>query len=129
MIALDTNVVVRFLVNDDPAQGRRARDLIARGGVFVGPTVLLEAEWVLRSAYDFPPADIQRFFRALLGLHGLQTDEPARVARALDGYAGGLDFADALHLAFRGEADSFATFDTRLARRARRVLGTKVIAP
>ncbi|MBI3706689.1 MAG: type II toxin-antitoxin system VapC family toxin, partial [Proteobacteria bacterium] len=49
MIALDTDVVVRFLVDDDHAQGRRARDLIARGGVVVGPTVLLEAEWVLRS--------------------------------------------------------------------------------
>lgn len=129
MIALDTNVVIRFLVNDDPAQGRRARDLIARGEVFVGSTVLLEAEWVLRAAYGFRPAEIQRLFRGLLGLPGLETDEPERVARALDGYAAGLDFADALHLSFCGGADTFATFDAKLVRRARRLVEAKVIAP
>ncbi len=121
MIALDTNVVVRFLVNDDSRQGRRARDLIARGETFVGPTVLLEAEWVLRSAYGFPPTEIQRFFRAFLGLPGMSTDEPVRIARAFDAYAAGLDFADALDVSFAGATESFATFDTRLARRARRL--------
>lgn len=129
MIALDINVVVRFLVNDDRAQARRARDLIAGGDIFVGPTVLLEAEWVLRAAYGFSPRDIQRFFRALLGLPGLATDEPARMARGLDAYEAGFDFADALHLAFAGIADSFATFDVRLARRARRRGGIKVVVP
>ncbi len=129
MIALDTNVVVRFLVNDDRAQASRARNLIARGEVFVGPTVLLEAERVLRSAYGFSPTDIQRFFRALLGLPGLTTDEPVRVARGLDAYAAGFDFADALHLAFAGTADSFATFDVGLARRARRRGEIKIVAP
>ncbi|MSP48589.1 MAG: type II toxin-antitoxin system VapC family toxin [Alphaproteobacteria bacterium] len=129
MIALDTNVVIRFLVNDDKAQGRRARDLIAHGGTFVGPTVLLEAEWVLRSAYGFPPAEIRRFFRAFLGLPGMSTEEPGRIARALDAYAAGLDFADALHLSFAGAADSFASFDARLARRARRLGIADVKAP
>jgi predicted nucleic-acid-binding protein len=129
VIALDTNVIVRFLVNDDRAQAGRARALIARGGVLVGTTVLLEAEWVLRSAYGFPPADIQRFFRALLGLPGLATDDPNRMAQALDAYEAGFDFADALHLAFAGAVVSFATLDIRLARRARRHGGMKVIVP
>lgn len=129
MIALDTNVVVRFLVNDDRAQGRRARDLIARGETFVGLTVLLEAEWVLRSAYGFPPAEIQRFFRALLGLPGMHTEDPGRLAQALDTYEKGLDFADALHLSFASTASSFATFDARLARRARRLGIARVVAP
>ena len=129
MIALDTNVVVRFLVNDDRAQGRRARDLIARGSVFVGATVLLETEWVLRSAYGFPTTEIGRFFRALLGLPAIATDDPERIARALDGYDAGLDFADALHLAFAGSAGSFATFDRRLARRAARLTGLRIVAP
>lgn len=51
MTALDTNVVVRFLVNDDDQQAQRARALIAAGNVHIPPTVLLETEWVLRSAY------------------------------------------------------------------------------
>ena len=97
--------------------------------VFVGPTVLLEAEWALRAAYGFSPRDIQRFFRALLGLPGLTTDEPSRMARGLDAYEAGFDFADALHLAFAGVSDAFATFDARLARRARRRGGMKVVAP
>lgn len=129
MIALDTNVVVRFLVNDDPAQGRRARNLIARGDILVGTTVLLETEWVLRSAYGFSAAEIGRFFRALLGLPGLRTDDEERIARALDGYDAGLDFADALHLAFAGGAEAFATFDRRLAKRARRLTDVRVVMP
>lgn len=129
MIALDTNVVVRFLVNDDRHQGQRARDLLARGGVFVGATVLLETEWVLRAAYRFTPTQIQRFFRGLLGLPGLHTEEPARVLQALQDYEAGFDFADALHLSFAGAADSFATFDSRLSRRARRRGGITVAAP
>ncbi len=129
MIALDTNVVVRFLVNDDRHQGQRARDLLARGGVFVGPTVLSETEWVLRSAYRFTPTQIQRVRLGLLGLPGLHTEEPGRVLQALQDYEAGLDFADALHLSFAGSADSFASFDGRLARRARRRGGVTVVAP
>lgn len=129
MIALDTNVIIRFLVNDDTAQFRRARALIARGDVFIASTVLLEAEWVLRSGYGYGPKDILRFFRALLGLPGIMTGDPSRVARALDAYEAGLDLADALHLALSDEAESFATFDLRLMRRARGRPGPKVIAP
>lgn len=129
MIALDTNVVVRFLVNDDKTQGPRARALIARGDTFVGVTVLLETEWVLRSAYGFPAAEIARFFRALLGLPGMRTDDPERISRALGGYEAGLDFADALHMAFADGAEAFATFDRRLARRAKRFGGMRMVVP
>ena len=53
IIALDTNVVVRFLTNDDAIQARRARRLIEQNEVVIPLTVLLEAEWVLRAAYGF----------------------------------------------------------------------------
>lgn len=129
MIALDTNVVVRFLVNDDPTQFQRARALIARGDIFIAPTVLLETEWVLRAGYRFRPHDIRRFLRALLGLPGVTIDDPIRVARALDAYDAGFDFADALHLAFSDRAETFATFDTQLVRRGRRSPGPKPVAP
>ena len=51
MKALDTNVVVRYLTGDDPAQAARARAAVDAGPVFVPVTVLLESEWVLRSRY------------------------------------------------------------------------------
>ena len=54
MIAIDTNVVVRFLVNDDPEQAQRARRLIESEDVFLSTTALLETEWVLRVAYKRP---------------------------------------------------------------------------
>lgn len=120
MIALDTNVVVRFLVNDDAIQARRARTLIDDHNVFIAPTVLLEAEWVLRSAYGFSQREILKFFRALLGLPGITVGEPSRIDSALNRYREGLDFADALHLAFSTDAEAFATFDTKLRRRALR---------
>ena len=119
MIALDTNVVVRLLVNDDAAQARRARALVAAGAdVFVAPTVLMECEWVLRSAYGFAPAQIGGFLRALLGLPGVCTDQPERVAEALAGYDKGMDFADALHLALSHGAERFFTFDAAFRKTA-----------
>jgi predicted nucleic-acid-binding protein len=112
MIAIDTNVVVRLLVNDDAAQGRRARSLLAAGQeVFVAPTVLLESEGVLRAAYGLAPDKIADFLRALLGLPGVRTAHPEQVALALAGYEQGMDFADALHLASSSQAERFYTFE------------------
>lgn len=54
-VALDTNVLVRLLVNDDPAQAEQAAELIdSSPACFVPITVALELEWVLRGAYKLP---------------------------------------------------------------------------
>jgi len=58
MVAVDTNVLVRLLVNDDARQTRRARALIEREQVFISATALLESEWVLRSADGLASARI-----------------------------------------------------------------------
>jgi predicted nucleic acid-binding protein len=130
VISLDTNVVVRFLVNDDPEQNRRARKLIDAGNVRISPTVLLEAEWVLRALYRQEPDAIHASYCGLLGLPGVIADDPQRVARALEWYGSGLDFADALHLAFASGGGAFATFDAKLARRARKLDGApRVLSP
>ena len=128
MIALDTNVVVRLLVDDDPAQTRRARALLETCTAFVTPTVLLETEWVLRGAYDVGRAAIARSLRGLLGLRAVVIGDLQAVAQALDWFEAGLDFADALHLALSAEARQFVTFDARLARRARRITARAVAA-
>jgi predicted nucleic-acid-binding protein len=129
MIALDTNVVIRFLTDDDAAQARRARRLIEGNEVLIPTTVLLEAEWVLRAGYGFAQGQIHKSFLDLLGLATLHSDAPDRVRQALDWYAAGLDFADALHLAFSQSADKFATFDDKLIKRASRIDGVTVAAP
>jgi len=129
MIALDTNVVVRLLVDDDPEQTRRARRLIERGPVLVVPTVLLEAEWVLRGAYKVDRERIAHTLRNLLGLLQLSVGSADAVAQALEWFERGLDFAHALHLALTVEAEEFATFDTRLATRARRITARGIVVP
>lgn len=131
MIALDTNVVVRLLVNDDDVQARRARTLLAAGhDVRLPVTVLLEVEWVLRSAYGYPAPQVMTFLRALMGLPGVSTDNTAAVAAAIAACEQGLDFADALHLALSGDAERLYTFDANLRRRALRAMpGVQVSAP
>jgi predicted nucleic-acid-binding protein len=127
VIALDTNVVVRFLVNDDAAQARRARALIETNPVFVPVTVLLETEWVLRGGYKLPRTEVARLLRALLGLPDLATEDPQRIALALDWHAAGIDFADALHLAWSPGAERFATFDEKLVKAAKKLDAIRVV--
>lgn len=118
MIAADTNVLVRFLINDDPDQNRRAKNLFDKNRIFISATVLLETEWVLRGAYGQTCARILESFQALLGMQGVAVEDAGRLAGALVWYESGLDFADALHLASASAAQTFATFDRRLIRRA-----------
>jgi len=119
VIALDKNVVVRFLTRDDPAQALRARALIETGATFVPRTVVLETERVLRTIHRFERAAIAAGLMRLLSLPGVEIEDHPTVARALDWCGQGLDFADALHLASSGRAEAFATFDQALRDRLR----------
>ena len=120
MIALDANVVVRLLANDDPQQSHRAAVLLEGNSVFVPLTVLLETEWVLRSVYSLPRDAVARGLGNLLGLTNVTAEATGRVVRALSLYQRGVDFADAIHLARAVEAgvEAFATFDRDLHRLA-----------
>ncbi len=121
MIALDTNVVVRILVNDDPGQAKRAVALLESDAVFLPRTVLLETEWVLRYAYDLDRAVAGVALRKFLGLKNVVAEASTSVVAALDLYDAGMDFADALHLTASGGAESFASFDADLARHAKQL--------
>lgn len=119
MIAVDTNVLVRYVTNDDPGQAQRAVKLLAGSQVvFIPHSVLLEMEWVLRAVYDLDRTAILTAFRQVLGLPNTQVDEPGLVALTLERYEHGFDFADALHLALAGTASPLFTFDRRFIRRA-----------
>lgn len=119
MHAIDTNVLVRFLVGDDPEQSQKARTAVGRG-IFVSITVLLESEWVLRSLYRQSLAEISQGFRAFAGLPQVTIENPSLLADALDRTEGGMDFADALHLGALVQCDSFLTFDRKFAKAAAR---------
>jgi len=121
VIAVDTNILVRYLVEDDIAQTDRAEAALRSGAVLLLKTVVLETEWVLRSSYRFDRGAIKDGLIQLLGLPGLEIEDRPAIARALDWYGQGLDFADALHLASSSRAERFVTFDRALQRRARRL--------
>jgi predicted nucleic-acid-binding protein len=129
MIAADTNILVRIVTNDDPAQARLAARVLRRESVLVPKTVLLEMVWVLRYAYKLERAAILKAVRGILGLANVEAENPLQVAHALDWYEQGLDFADALHLASSEEANCFVTFDEQLVKKTRRLPGVRVAQP
>ena len=118
MTALDTNVVVRLILRDDPDQLARARTLLAAEACIVPPTVLLEAAWVLKSQGGLPRPEIVRQLRFLLDLPTVTVENEAAVRAALDDADAGLDVADAFHRAFAPGAARLATFDRRFAEAA-----------
>ncbi len=118
MLAIDTNIIVRFLTGDDPQQARRARELVEAEQVLVTATVLLESEWVLRSAYHLERDDVLQALAAFVGLPSVILKSPEQVARALEWAAAGMDFADALHLADATDCDALVTFDRRFIKAA-----------
>jgi predicted nucleic-acid-binding protein len=124
VIAVDTNVLVRVLTNDDPAQARRAMALLRSGPVWIAKSVLLETEWVLRFTYGLTVPAIGGAFTRVLGTRGIDVKDRPAVERALGWHAAGMDFADALHLASSGSATDFASFDRRMAKAARRASAT-----
>lgn len=118
MIAFDTNLLVRAVMADNPAQVAIVQRLIKQDTIFISRTVLLETEWVLRSVYEKSPAEILEFFRALLAVDDTEVENSIEVGYALDWYAQGADFADALHLAVCGSA-VLHTFDKGFCKTAR----------
>jgi predicted nucleic-acid-binding protein len=115
VIALDTNVLVRLLTQDDAEQARRADEVMARpASKWIPTSVVLETEWVLRAAYGFDRGVVSEALRRVVGLEGVQVESRAVVLRALGWHAAGMDFADALHLAAAERAERFVTFDRRL---------------
>jgi len=116
MRAIDTNIIVRFLTADDPAQFAKATEIVQAGDVFVSTTVLLEVEWVLRGAFKYTPSAIVKGLRGFAGLPGVTIERPELAGRAFDWTEAGLDFADAIHLAGADGCNEFVTFDKRFAR-------------
>ena len=123
MIALDTNVLVRFLTQDDPDQGRIASDLI--GGLteqnpgFVAREVLVELVWVLERSYRYERSEIARVLEGFLSASELEIEEGDSVGAVLQLYEGkGFGFSDLMirQAARRVGATVVKTFDRKAAR-------------
>ena len=104
MPALDTNVLVRYLVADDKKQFQSARTLIESADeeapLFLPLSVVVELEWVLRSLYSFDKSTLITTFNQLLGTRELVFQDEDIVEIAMSFYTeNNTDFADCLHIA------------------------------
>ena len=132
MAALDTNVLLRFLLQDDPLQSQAATRLVsaalaARQMLYVPVSVALELEWVLRSRFKQDKATVAQTFSGLLDALELRFEAEAALEWALNQYeSGSADFADCLHAALARQAGELPlwTFDKAAAR----VDGAKLLA-
>ena len=131
MIALDTNVLVRFLTQDDPAQSRAATDLItgltAEAPGFVCREVMVELVWVLERAYGLDRAQVAAAIEGLLAATEIEVEAADDVGSALYRYRDdGFGFADLMIAAAsrRAGAAVLATFD----RKAAQLVGVQLIA-
>lgn len=113
MKAIDTNILVRLLVRDNLAQTVTARDVV-REGAFVPITVLLELGWVLKSNYGFSRQKIAIGLTELLDNPSTFFEDQPALRAAVDLYANGADFADAIHLVASRGAEAFVTFDRKV---------------
>jgi predicted nucleic-acid-binding protein len=118
MIALDTNMLVRLIIDDHPQQAQLAENLLKSHRALIPCTVILETEWVLRSRYKVPRERIHAFLQLLLQTENTVIEAAHTLHRALGWYAQGADFADALHLASCGDA-VMQTFDKAFCKAAR----------
>lgn len=124
MPALDTNVLVRYLVRDDEAQfaaaARLIRASVSRGRtLFVPVTVALELESVLRSSFGYPKAQVLEVLSNLLSAAEPSFESERALEVALHLYrSGSADFADGLHVALAGQAAELPlwTFDKQAAK-------------
>lgn len=122
MIALDTNILARYLLDDEPAQARAARRLLAdaKSEYWIPISVVLELAWVLRKS-DSPRVVVIGKLRELLSLRNVRPQNADLVFQALRWAVEGMDLADALHLVLSGKAERFVTFDEALVRQARKL--------
>lgn len=110
MTALDTNVLARYILNDDRDQEPRARAIIDHEDCLIPDTVLLELAWVLRGPARNDKRLIVRQLRTLLGLPTLHVAHPEAIRDALDAADAGMDIADAFHRACSPGAERLVTF-------------------
>lgn len=126
MLAIDTNIIVRYLTADHPEQSPKAKALIDSEEVFVCITVLLESDWVMRSVYAFSSAEVAKALRSFAGLPNVTVEDAVLAANALDWAAQGMDLAEALHLAKAQGCGALVSFDRRFAKAAKGVSGIDV---
>lgn len=128
MLAVDTNILLRIIIEDDSQQTRTAQLLLKNEIFWISKSVVLETIWVLRRGYKYDRATIHETLEVLTGMANVEIEDKAEVVEALDLMSHGVDPADAMHLASAPHGTKFVTFDRDLVRTAKRAGASNVAA-
>jgi predicted nucleic-acid-binding protein len=104
------------MTGDDVRQARIAQDVVDQGFILLS-TVVLEVEWVLRSAYSWSRQEVARGLRMITDLPGA-IGIPHNIDWAIDRFEQGADLGDVMHLIGATGASAFVTFDKSVAKHA-----------
>ena len=115
--AIDTNVLVRYLVRDDEIQANIA-DRVIQNSCYLSLTVLLESVWLLSSRFALSRDVISEALHELVSLPSISTVDDELVEWAIARFRSGADFADMVHLLDGRSADAFTTFDQGVTKGA-----------
>lgn len=125
MIGLDTNVIVRYIVQDDMAQARKATALIEsltdENPGFISMVAVVELVWVIQSCYDASKAETVAIFDKLLRLRTLRLENADVISKAVRSYAASTaDFADCFIQCSGSHAQCShtVTFDSKASKTA-----------
>ena len=129
MIAIDTNIIVRFITKDDELQYQQSLVLFKNKNIFIADTVILETEWVLRFAYKFKPLEICQAFRKVFGLPNVYLTNEKLILQVIEWHENGIDFADAFHLASSNHCLEFYTFDEKFIKKSQNLSNSTVKKP
>ena len=129
MISVDTNIIIRFLTQDDAKQYKKAFSIFNTQEIFISDTVILKTEWVLRYAYNFAPEDICNALIKLFGLKNIHLSNPSFIAQAIEWHKQGMDFSDALHLTQCQQYDKLYTFDKKFSSQSKGLTNCSVEVP
>ncbi len=111
MIGIDTGILLRYPLKDDPVLSLRALEIIAANDCYVTRAALTEAVYTLESYYRSSRAGIGGALDALLGLRRVAVEDRSVTERAVDWYKGGMDFGDAMIAAASHGSTHVETFD------------------
>lgn len=133
MNAVDTNILVRFLVNspieEDIKQRRIAKNTLEKVS-YISLTVILETAWVLKGHYKFTSQEIAQAMTLLCEISHIHIENQIFLEQSLQHFVKGMDFADALHLAQANHCQQMVSFDKKfIAKSAKFQTLIPVVAP
>jgi predicted nucleic-acid-binding protein len=121
VITIDTNILLRYALNDNPKLSSKAREIIEGNTCYVPVLVLAEMGFVLGSVYETSPPDIVTYTKSLMQQKNIRFENESRILQALAGVLVGIDWFDAMLWAASPAQSDLLTFDKKFSSRAKKL--------